>query len=83
MEEQINSISVKDFLDKGPNRMGRLSAMKNSSEVESCALYLWISSRWASVLPVAHICLFGFSQPGSRAGWLVLYGFILGPGELL
>lgn len=72
MEEQINSVSVKDFLDKGPNRMGRLSAMKKSSEMESCALCIWISSRWASVLQVAKICLFGFSQPGSGAGWLVL-----------
>lgn len=71
MEEQINSISVKDFLDKGPNRMGRLGAMKKSSEMESCALCLWVSSRWASVLQVAHICSFGFSQLGSRAGWLV------------
>lgn len=64
---------VEDVLDKGPNGMGRLSAMKESSEMESCALCFWIPSRWAGVLQAAaYTCLFGLSQPGSRAGWLVL-----------
>jgi hypothetical protein len=66
--EQINSFSVKDILDKGPNGMGRLIAMKESRETESWGLCLQTTS---SRLGCLHLLL-GFSQPGSRTGQLML-----------
>lgn len=61
-EEQINSISIKDNLDKRHNQMGRFSAIKNSSEMESCALCLWIPSRSVRAFQAAHICSLVFSS---------------------
>lgn len=40
--------------------MGRLSAMKKSSEMESCVLCVWIPSRSTGAFQAAPICLLGF-----------------------
>jgi hypothetical protein len=53
--------------------MGRLSAMKESSEMESCALCLQILSRSVEALQAAHTCLLSFpawkqGRPASALG---------------